>query len=257
MKIRTKLLGGFVLIMVLLLVSNVIAHISLRRVAGEVGIVNEEVAKVVKAFEIQSAIADTLSPVSRYLFNGNPAEKEAFTKQAKAVEDHIADMTAMDLEGKETVLEPLAASWAELRDELTAIMAIRYPVGNEEAAASFHRAEGIASRVRGQSYAFVSISQQRLLRADQTADATVGSTVVLLGVVAMLAVVVGLAVGLTVSGSITNAVTTLTQAAERISMGELDAAVDLKSQDELGDLAQSFERMRISLKAAMERLQRR
>ena len=163
----------------------------------------------------------------------------------------------MDLEGKEAALEHLVERWEELRDELSGILDISNPVGNEEAAASLHRAEGIAGWVHGQSYTFVSISEQRLTRTRQEAAATVRSTLLLLGVVVAVALVAGLAVGLTVSRSITSAVVTLTQAAERISMGELDAPVTLKSKDELGDLAQSFERMRISLKAAMDRLQRR
>ena len=256
MKIRTKLLGGFLLIVALLLTSSLIAYASLTRIAAAMEAVNEEAAEANKAFEVESAIFDTLPPVRRYLSNGDPSEKEAFTKQVAVVEDHIAEMRTMDLEGKEAALDRLVGMWAELRDELTAIMDIANPVGNEEAAAHLHIAEGIARWVHGQSYVFVSISQQRLLRTRQEADATVRSTLLLLVGVAGLALVVGIAVSLTVSRSITNAVTTLTQAAERISMGELDAAVVLKSKDELGELAQSFERMRISLKAAMDRLQR-
>ncbi|MCD6554902.1 MAG: HAMP domain-containing protein [Anaerolineae bacterium] len=255
MKIRTKLLGGFLLMVAFLLISSLIAYIGLTRVAAEVEAVNEEVAEAIKAFEVQSAIADTLPPVRRYLSNGNPSEKEAFTNLVTVVEDHIAEMRAMDLEGKEKTLDRLAERWVELRDALTDIMNISDPVGNAEAAARLHIAEGIADWVHGQSYTFVVISQQRVLRARQKADATVRSTLLLLVLVAGLTSVAGMTVGLAVSRSITNAVTTLTQAAERISMGELDAAVVLKSKDELGELAQSFERMRISLKAAMDRLQ--
>ena len=256
MKIRTKLLGGFMVMVALLVASSLIAYVGLTRVAAEVEDVNEEAAEAIKAFELQSAIADTLPPVRRYLFNGDPSEKEAFANLVTVVEDHITAMRAMDLEGKENALEHLVERWEELRDELTATLDISNPVGDEEAAARLHRAEGIAGWVHGQSYTFVSISQQRLLRTRQEAAATVRSTLLLLAVVAILALAAGLVVGLTVSRSITTAVVTLTQAAERISMGELDTAVTLKSKDELGDLAQSFERMRISLKAAMDRLRR-
>lgn len=257
MKIRTKLLGGFILVVVCLLVSNLIAYIGLTRVAVRVEAVNQEATETIKAFEVQSAIADTLPPVRRYLSNGDPSEREAFTNLVAVVEDKIAELKTMELEGKASVLEHLEERWAELRDELAKIMDTPNPVGNTEVAARLHIAEGIADWVHGQSYTFVVISQQRVLRTRQEADATVRSTLLLLVVVAMLALAAGLAVGLAVSHSITTAVTTLTQAAERISMGDLDAGVVLKSKDELGELAQSFERMRASLKAAMERLQRR
>ena len=52
----------------------------------------------------------------------------------------------------------------------------------------------------------------------------------------------------------------LTAVAEKMTCGDLNAVVDkecLKSRDEIGDLARSLERMRTSLKAAMERLNRK
>ena len=255
MKIRTKLLGGFLMVATLLMVSSLIAYVGLSRMAAEVKAVDEEAAEAIKAFEIQSAIADTLSPVRRYLSSGDPSEKEAFANLVAVVENHISEMSAMELEGKETVLEYIAARWPELRDELAAVLAIYNPVGNEEAADRLHRAEGIANWMHGQSYTFVNVSQLRLLRTREEANATVRSTLLLMVTVAVVALVGGLAVGLMVSRSITTAVGTLIQAAEHISMGELDTAVALNSKDELGDLAQSFERMRVSLKAAMDRLQ--
>jgi HAMP domain-containing protein len=48
----------------------------------------------------------------------------------------------------------------------------------------------------------------------------------------------------------------LTDVAARISTGDLDSPVKVESQDEVGDLARSIERMRTSLKAAMWRLSR-
>ena len=49
----------------------------------------------------------------------------------------------------------------------------------------------------------------------------------------------------------------LADVAERMSLGELDIKVEVKTKDELGRLAEALDRMRISLKAAIERLKRR
>ncbi len=59
------------------------------------------------------------------------------------------------------------------------------------------------------------------------------------------------------SRSISNAIIRLTTAADTISLGEFDVPVERKSNDELGDLAESLDRMRISLRSALERLRRR
>jgi HAMP domain-containing protein len=49
----------------------------------------------------------------------------------------------------------------------------------------------------------------------------------------------------------------LTDRADQISRGELSGAVNLKSNNELGDLGESLERMRVSMQEALERLRRR
>ena len=49
----------------------------------------------------------------------------------------------------------------------------------------------------------------------------------------------------------------LTQAADRISVGDLDFEVKVKSNDEIGDLAEAISRMQDSIKLSIERLRRR
>lgn len=52
-------------------------------------------------------------------------------------------------------------------------------------------------------------------------------------------------------------ITYLTEVAERISLGELEAPIDITSTDEIGDLADALRRMQVSLRKAIQRLQRR
>lgn len=52
------------------------------------------------------------------------------------------------------------------------------------------------------------------------------------------------------------ALASLERAADRISTGELDEPVQAQSEDEIGRLAKAFDRMRISLKTAMEHMER-
>jgi HAMP domain-containing protein len=49
----------------------------------------------------------------------------------------------------------------------------------------------------------------------------------------------------------------LSSAAESISRGDLDSPIIAETGDEMEDLARSIERMRVSLKAAIERLRRK
>ena len=49
----------------------------------------------------------------------------------------------------------------------------------------------------------------------------------------------------------------LSEVADKISMGELNTPIRIKERGEVGALAESIERMQTSVKAAIERLQKR
>jgi len=67
----------------------------------------------------------------------------------------------------------------------------------------------------------------------------------------------GVALALFVAGGISRPIRHLTKSAESMSRGDLDTPIAVDSRDEIGELADSLERMRASLKAAMARLGRR
>ena len=56
---------------------------------------------------------------------------------------------------------------------------------------------------------------------------------------------------------LTGKIKSLTNTAERISVGELDAEIEIKSKDEIGDLAEAIARMQDSIRISIERLRRR
>ncbi len=77
-----------------------------------------------------------------------------------------------------------------------------------------------------------------------------------LGII-LLAAFAGLIIALTFSKGIVQPVLHLTEAANRISMGDMDIKISVDSKGEVGKLAESLERMRESLKAAILRLRSR
>jgi HAMP domain-containing protein len=59
------------------------------------------------------------------------------------------------------------------------------------------------------------------------------------------------------SRSVVRPIRYLSEVADKISMGELDTPIQIKGKGEVGALAESIERMQTSVKAAIERLQKR
>ena len=74
----------------------------------------------------------------------------------------------------------------------------------------------------------------------------VGATLLLVGVIVLL-----------YGQRLTSRIKSLTNVAERISVGEMDAEIKVKSRDEIGDLAEAISRMQESIRLSIERLRRR
>jgi HAMP domain-containing protein len=81
-------------------------------------------------------------------------------------------------------------------------------------------------------------------------------------VVLVLSIIVGVAMvaqvvaALIFSQRMVNSMAKIVEAADAISRGDLDVAIDVGPGGEIGELAASIDRMRTSLKAAIERLRR-
>ena len=89
------------------------------------------------------------------------------------------------------------------------------------------------------------------------AFAQLRSTLLLILGVALLAFVVAALLAARTARLVVQPIERLVLAADAISMGDLDQPVTVERNDEIGDLAQALERMRLSLEAAMERLRKR
>jgi methyl-accepting chemotaxis protein len=83
---------------------------------------------------------------------------------------------------------------------------------------------------------------------------TVQWTITIVSLVALTLAVAGAVFG---AQRLTRPIIELTEAANRISLGELDVPISVSSEDEIGTLGESLDRMRISLKQAIERLRKR
>jgi len=69
------------------------------------------------------------------------------------------------------------------------------------------------------------------------------------GVAILLAVLVGFGIALLIGGRLSRAISQMTEAVEAVGAGDLDRQVGISRSDELGRLAQTFNRMTASLKA--------
>lgn len=83
-------------------------------------------------------------------------------------------------------------------------------------------------------------------RTRNTVFGILGGTLILIGLVVAL-----------YGRRLTSRIRSLTDVAERISVGDMDAEIRISSKDELGDLAEAIGRMQESIRLSIERLRRR
>ncbi len=91
--------------------------------------------------------------------------------------------------------------------------------------------------------------------ADVVEEAIQRALLPLIGLIAV-ALVASLVFSIAVAQGIIRPVLRLKEMADKVSMGDLETPVGIESNDEIGELARSLDRMRASLKAAMVRLKR-
>ena len=89
--------------------------------------------------------------------------------------------------------------------------------------------------------------------AKALADRSKMITVAILGATLLL---IGLIV-FTYGHRLTSKIKSLTEVADRISVGELGIEIETKSKDEIGELADAIARMQDSIRLSIERLRRR
>jgi len=107
--------------------------------------------------------------------------------------------------------------------------------------------------VRSNNYGWALVLQQEdkevfaaFNRVQEFALILLGCTILLVSIIAWFS-----------ARAIVNPIMKLTDAAERMSLGELNVKIDIKSKDEIGMLAQAIGRMQTSLRLAMTRLRRK
>ena len=76
-------------------------------------------------------------------------------------------------------------------------------------------------------------------------------------IVIVIAILFSILLTYITAGRLTKPIEEITEAANKISLGDMDVSIQVKSGDEIEKLGDSLERMRISLKSAIERLRRR
>ncbi len=95
---------------------------------------------------------------------------------------------------------------------------------------------------------FVEIEKEDVKEAHTDAEKSVATANTIISLIVLIVIVLAIGIGIFTARSISKPVTKLRDAAVEIGRGKLDTKVNIKSNDEIGELAQSFNEMTYKLK---------
>lgn len=100
-------------------------------------------------------------------------------------------------------------------------------------------------------------SNERMQQALDEIQQAQSSLLLIMIIFTVIAAILGSGLAIGITRSITVPVRQIVEVADKISMGDLETSIPHTSKDEIGDLQESIERMRISLKTVIEMLRKK
>lgn len=176
-----------------------------------------------------------------YVANGRPEELLAFWASAALFDSDLAsyERSAGTVDHGEEDLEAIDSSWADVR---AAVKGRTFGLA------------GAAARLLVPLNSLAEHERDEAAHAMSTLGATVGRTQAIILVLAAAVIAIIIAAGVFTSRSVARPLSALDAAVQRLADGELDHEIPQVGSDEIADLAAVFEKMRVSLRAALSSL---
>ena len=257
------MLAGFVML-VLIAATSIVGIKSIDRVVKDGKSVLDEFKLINAVHELRISFANVLMPVNDYIIHGNAEEKDNFETLIKALKQQMAvankeiikhRLLTGEEEKKEEILTNAEKGILEIESIARQILSVSEPVGEPESARMMEEMDAIADKTIEDLNILLKSSEDNANKAIQKADATEGSivkTTAVMGILIVLAAAIG---GFLFVRGITGQIGQLLRAAQKISRGNLTARVEVRSKDEIGGLAVSFNQMAENLEIAHTTIQ--
>ncbi|MDR1572513.1 MAG: methyl-accepting chemotaxis protein [Clostridiales Family XIII bacterium] len=258
MKIRTKLLTGFLIVAALALLVGMVGLLGMRNITESIGDVNRVSTIAIRAGQLMSNIQE-----QRSAFRG-VALKDLYGREAAAREDQQR-LDALDAEfedalakiGEDAQSPEALALHREVGEVYSAYKALRTAnvtmllesdLSNED---HFAVVSALSDPVQSALTAVNKLLVFGNSAADSTSEASIESghtmSVVQL-VIAIVSIITAVIFGVYIANSISSPTKKLVAAAEQLSSGGVDVSLDIDTRDEIGELAGAFRTMAAGVK---------
>jgi len=257
--ISKKLIGGFMSVAILLVLVSGIASFSLNRVKQSYADLLERQAVLYgNAKDIQYNAAEQVSSLQGYFLKQDPNVllyvRTANENLADFVTQSLEMVTAAEQKEKLTKLAELNEEFRQKTDEVLAILTSDPQTAMETISNQLvplgREMETRASQIAAELF-------ERMNEEKKTVNHELDSITAVVLAVSLFAVLMAVILGLIISRKIAKPVLVMAKAAEQIASGDLSGAnIQIKSRDEIGDLARSFDKMKGNLRNLIQQVGR-
>ncbi len=258
MKIGVRLTRGFMAVIALMVILGLIIDISMQRLTGALERLNEYGAQQAAAGDVRFNLTWLPMPANDYIITGKGTYLEEFKKQAAIVEEKFHMMESINLtENERVIVKEVRSNFEETKKLSLEIFSIKDPMGNPKAVdlmeeMDYKYAHPGAEKV---TRLFDMIKEKRE-KANIAAEKALKMIVTIINIGVLSAFILSLVIAALITRSISKPIKTLTEAAQKIGSGDLDANVKITSKDEVGILAAAFNTMASDLRRSLEEQRR-
>jgi methyl-accepting chemotaxis protein len=244
-KIGRKLLLGFMVIIALTIGFSGIIYLLMGKLSGSITEMNEYGEQQAAAGDLSYSITWLTMPGNDYIITGERKYQDEFNSQSRQVDGDFRKMESLDLsENEKELISGLRAFSDGVKASGQKIFEIERPVGDPAASELMKEMDyKYAAPAAEKLMELVGmIKEKRAVASKNAADARFMMNMTIVAG-AFLTACISIMIAFLIARSISRPIGEISEAARKISKGELDSDVSVKSSDEIGVLADSFRGM--------------
>ena len=251
--VRTQLLGAFAFIAVLMIGVLATGYWGITSMGASADIIKDEHDHQWHLLQLKSAVASEWQFYTDYSLTGNPdalgearAVGKDVTTLSSELRSHIAaGDSAEELEEMDAFIAAHKKFAADCEE-----MSVAYLTEGQDAGDVIMEYVDASGGAMLETLDSMESAVTRDIASAHADAASAKSSAILMSVVfALFAAVMAGGVGIVISGRISNRVQRVSVAADAIARGDLSRSVEIRSNDELGDLARTFQEMKTGLQS--------
>jgi methyl-accepting chemotaxis protein len=250
LKVGTKLIGGFLLVALIVVLVAGVGFVNMNSInTGMTTLYEDRTLPIEQLGQVDAMLFKMRGDVYKYILlaDERTASAEALAEDVALIDAELELYRATQMVAEETAaLKVLDTAWAQYQLTVDDVIA-GVNSGDTVGALESLRDGGQASNARkavGQAIDELIAINVRVAEETHTqGEATFANASLMLIVATIFSVLLALGLGIVITRSITVPLSDVARAAVAIASGDLDQKVAVRSQDEVGQMAQAFGRM--------------